>query len=177
METSESLVLSSAQLSRTGLAEAVEAALADTQLDACMTELEITENVVMQNIDSAINTLEHLKTMGVSVSMDDFGTGYSSLSYLRRLPVDTVKIDKSFVHEIPDNKEDASIAMAIIAMAKSLNLNVVAEGVENHRQLNFFRQQGVQVVQGYLFSKPVPAGAFGRMLEQQDAPGAIIQGK
>jgi EAL domain-containing protein (putative c-di-GMP-specific phosphodiesterase class I) len=168
--------LSSAQLSRTGLAEAVEAALADTQLDACMTELEITENVVMQNIDSAIITLEHLKAMGVSVSMDDFGTGYSSLSYLRRLPVDTVKIDKSFVRELPDNKEDASIAMAIIAMAKSLNLNVVAEGVENHRQLNFFRQQGVQVVQGYLFSKPVPADAFGRMLEQQCTPGAIIQG-
>jgi diguanylate cyclase (GGDEF)-like protein len=168
--------LSSAQLSRTGLAEAVEAALADTQLDACMTELEITENVVMQNIDSAIITLEHLKAMGVSVSMDDFGTGYSSLSYLRRLPVDTVKIDKSFVRELPDNKEDASIAMAIIAMAKSLNLNVVAEGVENHRQLNFFRQQGVQVVQGYLFSKPVPAEAFGRMLKQQCAPGAIIQG-
>jgi EAL domain-containing protein (putative c-di-GMP-specific phosphodiesterase class I) len=168
--------LSSAQLSRAGLADAVETALADTQLDACMTELEITENVVMQNIDSAISTLEHLKEMGVSVSMDDFGTGYSSLSYLRRLPVDTVKIDKSFVHEIPDNREDASIAMAIIAMAKSLNLNIVAEGVENHRQLNFFRQQGVQVVQGYLFSKPVPAEAFGRMLEQQDAPGAIIQG-
>jgi len=168
--------LSSAQLSRAGLADAVETALADTQLDACMTELEITENVVMQNIDSAISTLEHLKEMGVSVSMDDFGTGYSSLSYLRRLPVDTVKIDKSFVHEIPDNREDTSIAMAIIAMAKSLNLNIVAEGVENHRQLNFFRQQGVQVVQGYLFSEPVPAEAFGRMLEQQDAPGTIIQG-
>ena len=87
-----------------------------------------------------------------------------------------VQIDKSFVHEIPDNREDTSIAMAIIAMARSLNLNIVAEGVENHRQLNFFRQQGVQVVQGYLFSKPVPAEAFGRMLEQQDAPGAIIQG-
>jgi len=87
-----------------------------------------------------------------------------------------VQIDKSFVHEIPDNREDASIAMAIIAMARSLNLNIVAEGVENHRQLNFFRQQGVQVVQGYLFSKPVPAEAFGRMLKQQDAPGAIIQG-
>jgi len=165
--------LSSVQLSQAGLAAAVAAALADTQLDACMTELEITENVVMQNIDSAIDTLKQVKEMGVSVSMDDFGTGYSSLSYLRKLPIDSVKIDQSFVRDIPDNKDAVSIAMAVIAMGRSLNLNLIAEGVENHRQLNFFRKQGVQIVQGYLFSKPVPAEMFGKMLELQTVPGAM----
>ena len=165
--------LSSAQLSRSGLAEVVESALSDSQLDATMTELEITENVVMQNIDSAIATLERLKDMGMSVSMDDFGTGYSSLSYLQRLPIDTVKSGQSFVRDIPDKKEGVSIARAIIAMAHSLNLNLVAEGVENVRQLNFFRKQGVHIVQGYLFSKPVPAEEFSKLLEAQSAPGAV----
>ena len=107
-----------------------------------MTELEITENMAMENIDSAISVLDRLKYMGVTIAMDDFGTGYSSLSYLRRLPIDIVKIDKSFVHEIPDSDEDVTIASTIIAMAQSLNLSLIVEGVENVRQLNFFRQQG-----------------------------------
>jgi EAL domain-containing protein (putative c-di-GMP-specific phosphodiesterase class I) len=105
--------------------------------------------------------------------MDDFGTGYSSLSHLRRLPVDVVKIDQSFVREIPDSHEDVLIAQAIIAMAHSLNLSLVVEGVENVRQLNFFRQQGCNIVQGFLFSKPVEPDGILRMLAARSAPGIV----
>ena len=165
--------LSSAQLSRSGLVDAVREALNESGLGPGMTELEITENIVMQNIDSAITTLEILKGMGISIAMDDFGTGYSSLNYLRRLPVDIVKIDQAFVRELPDNKEDASIAQAIIAMAKSLGLDLVAEGVESIKQLNFFRQQEVMVVQGYLFSKPVSADEILTMLDTEATLGPL----
>jgi diguanylate cyclase (GGDEF)-like protein len=165
--------LSSAQLSRPGFEDVVEQALAASGLDAAMTELEITENVAMQNIDTAITVLERLKCMGVSIAMDDFGTGYSSLNYLRRLPIDTVKIDKSFVREIPDSADDVTIVQAIIAMAQSLKLSLVVEGIENVRQLNFFRQLGITTVQGYLFSKPVTAAEILKMLESQTLPGTI----
>ena len=153
--------------------DVVNEVLSESGLEAGMAELEITENVVMENIDSAITVLERLKYMGISIAMDDFGTGYSSLSYLRRLPIDTVKIDKSFVREIPDSTEDVTIAQAIIAMARSMNLSLVVEGVENVRQLNFFRQQGVSIVQGYLFSKPVAASEILKMLESQTLPGTV----
>jgi diguanylate cyclase (GGDEF)-like protein len=165
--------LSYAQLSRHGLLHTVRQALQESGIDAGMAEFEITENVVMQNVDAVIATLEIMKRMGFSIAMDDFGTGYSSLSYLRRLPVDTVKIDQSFVREVPDNKNDVSIAQAIIAMAKSLGLAVVAEGVENTKQMNFFRQQGVNLQQGYLFSEPVTAEVFRRMLDEQASPGPL----
>ena len=165
--------LSSAQLSRPGFEDVVAQALKESGLDAGMTELEITENVVMENIDSAIIILEKLKYLGISIAMDDFGTGYSSLSYLRRLPIDIVKIDRSFVSEIPDSAEDVTIAQAIIAMAKSLKLSLIVEGVENVRQLNFFRQQNVNIVQGYLFSKPVEASELLKMLESQTLPGTV----
>jgi diguanylate cyclase (GGDEF)-like protein len=165
--------LSSAQLSRPGFEDVVENALEASGLMAAMTELEVTENVAMENIESAVAVLEKLKCMGVSIAMDDFGTGYSSLSYLRRLPIDSVKIDKSFVREIPDSSEDVTIAQAIIAMAQSLKLSLVVEGVENVRQLNFFRQQGVSIVQGYLFSKPVEAAEILTMLDSQTVPGTV----
>jgi diguanylate cyclase (GGDEF)-like protein len=165
--------LSSAQLSRPGFEDVVKEILSESGLEAGMAELEITENVAMENIDSAITVLERLKYMGISIAMDDFGTGYSSLNYLRRLPIDTVKIDKSFVREIPDSPEDVTIAQAIIAMARSMNLSLVVEGVENVRQLNFFRQQGVSIVQGYLFSKPVAASEILKMLESQTLPGTV----
>mgnify|MGYP001594374507 FL=1 len=165
--------LSSAQLSRPGFEDVVENALEASGLMAAMTELEVTENVAMENIESAVAVLEKLKCMGVSIAMDDFGTGYSSLSYLRRLPIDSVKIDKSFVREIPDSSEDVTIAQAIIAMAQSLKLSLVVEGVENVRQLNFFRQQGVSNVQGNLFSKPVEAFEIMKMQESQTEPGTV----
>jgi diguanylate cyclase (GGDEF)-like protein len=165
--------LSYAQLLRPGLVQTVRQALQESRIDAGMAVFEITENVVMQNVDAVVATLEIMKNMGISIALDDFGTGYSSLSYLRRLPVDTVKIDQSFVREVPENRNDASIAQAIIAMAKSLGLSVVAEGVENIRQMNFFRQQGVHLQQGHLFSEPVTAGEFRRMLDKQALPGPL----
>jgi EAL domain-containing protein (putative c-di-GMP-specific phosphodiesterase class I) len=118
-------------------------------------------------------TLDTMKGKGISIAMDDFGTGYSSISYLRRLPIDTVMIDQSFVREIPDNKDDAPIAQAVIAMARSLNLSIVAEGVENIKQMNFFRQQGVHLQQGYLFSEPVTANVIRQMLDAQTAHGPL----
>jgi len=165
--------LSSAQLSRPGFEGIVEKALQFAELDACMTELEITEHAAMENLESAIAVLEKLKNLGISIAMDDFGTGYSSLSYLRQLPIDVVKIDRSFVREIPDSNEDVLIAQAIIAMAKSLKLSLIVEGVENIRQLNFFKQQGCDIVQGFLFSKPVEAEDISRMLIEQSIPGRI----
>ena len=165
--------LSSVQLLQPGFKNVVAQALAESGLDARMIELEVTENVAMENIDTAIIILEKFKSMGVSITMDDFGTGYLSLSYLRRLPIDTVKINKSFVREIPDSDEDTMIAQAIIARAQSLKLSLIVEGVENVRQLNFFRQQGIYMVQGYLFSKPVEASEILKMLKSQTLAGTI----
>jgi len=165
--------LSSSQLMRPGLENIVEAVLAASSTDPGMAVLEITENVAMQDIDSAIATLTKLKRMGVRIAMDDFGTGYSSLGYLRRLPVDMVKIDQSFVSGIPESNEDALIAQAIIAMVRSLNLSLVVEGIENARQLRFFRQQGCNIVQGYLFSEPVNAREMLKILDSHSTPGTI----
>lgn len=165
--------LSSVQLLQPGFKNVVAQALEESGLDARMIELEVTENVAMENIDTAIIILEKFKSMGISITMDDFGTGYLSLSYLRRLPIDTVKINKSFVREIPDSDEDTMIAQAIIARAQSLKLSLIVEGVENVRQLNFFRQQGIYMVQGYLFSKPVEASEILKMLESQTLAGTI----
>lgn len=165
--------LSSAQLSRPGFEDVVKQALRAADVDAGMTELEITENLAMDNIESAIAILEKLKNLGISIAMDDFGTGYSSLSYLRRLPIDTVKIDQSFVREIPGSQEDTLIVQTIIAMAQSLGLSLIVEGVENVKQLNFFRQQGCHIVQGFLFSKPVEASEILNMLTAQSVPGTV----
>jgi len=168
-----SVNLSSAQLSRPGFEDVLQHALLESGLDAAFTEVEITENMAMENIDTAVSVLEKLKYMGVRIAMDDFGTGYSSLSYLRRLPVDTVKIDKSFVREIPDSADDVTIAQTIVAMAQSLKLSLIVEGIENVRQLNFFRQLGVNIVQGYLFSKPVQAAEILKMLKSQSSTDTI----
>ncbi len=172
-EMTMSVNLSSAQLARSGFEKVLERALAESGINPALAELEVTENIALKNMESAVATLETLKKMGVTIAMDDFGTGYSSLSYLRRLPIDTVKIDQSFVREIPDNMEDVLIAQAIIAMARSLNMSLVVEGVETARQLNFFKQQGCRIIQGYLFSKPVEAGEILEMLRAQTIPGAI----
>ena len=159
--------VSSTQLAHTGLDAVVMKALASAGIDAGMVQLEITENMAMQDLDTSIPTLQKLRQMGVSIAMDDFGTGYSSLSYLRKLPVDTIKIDHSFVREIPDNDEDIVIAQAIIAMAQSMHLSLIVEGIENVRQLNFFRQHGCEIAQGFLFSKPVTAETIQKMLQDQ----------
>lgn len=151
----------------------MEHALTNSGISADKAELEITENVAMRNIDSAIMTLQKFKDRGMSIAMDDFGTGYSSLGYLRKLPIDTVKIDRSFVSELPDSKDDALIAQTIIAMAHSMNLGLVVEGVDNVRQLNFFKKQGCHIVQGFLFSNPLPAEELLEMLRTHDTRAII----
>ncbi|MCK5480385.1 MAG: EAL domain-containing protein [Gammaproteobacteria bacterium] len=165
--------LSSAQMSRSGIESAISKSLSNAGIDPCMAELEITENVAMQDIDSAVAALEKLKSTGINIAMDDFGTGYSSLGYLRRLPIDIVKIDQSFVRDIPDIKESILIAEAIIAMTQSLNLSLIVEGIENVRQLNYFKKQGCEVMQGFLFSRPVAAGEILKILNTRRAPGTF----
>jgi diguanylate cyclase (GGDEF)-like protein len=118
--------------------------------------VEVTESVAMQDLERSARTLSSLRDLGITVSIDDFGTGYSSLSYLRRLPVDTVKLDRSFVRDIEQNADDAAIATAVVAMAHSLKLSVVAEGVETQGQLAFLRGHGCDAIQGYLVSRPLP---------------------
>ncbi|WP_162953644.1 EAL domain-containing protein, partial [Pseudomonas aeruginosa] len=133
-------------------------------LAACFLELEVTEDALMYNIDQTIPLLERLRELGVSLSIDDFGTGYSSLAYLRRLPLDALKVDRSFIMDIPASQRDMEIAQAIIAMAQKLHLKVVAEGVETPQQLAFLRENHCELVQGYLFSRPLPLAALEEFL-------------
>jgi EAL domain-containing protein (putative c-di-GMP-specific phosphodiesterase class I) len=120
-------------------------------------ELELTESSLMQNTEETIDCLRRLKRRGVQISIDDFGTGYSSLAYLRRFPVDKLKIDMMFVRNLTTSPPDAAIALAIIGMAHSLDLEVVAEGVETAEQLAYLRSHGCDQIQGYYFSRPLPA--------------------
>jgi EAL domain-containing protein (putative c-di-GMP-specific phosphodiesterase class I) len=120
-------------------------------------ELEISEGQVMEKPEEAIIKLVQISDMGVEIAIDDFGTGYSSLAYLKRLPVDKLKIDQSFVRGIPEDKEDVSIVKAIIALAKSLNLELIAEGVETNAQKEFLRENGCKYIQGYYYGEPMPA--------------------
>ncbi len=153
-----SVNLSNRQFSHKDLIETVTRALKDVGMDPLHLELEITESTVMQNPEKAIATLKQFKEMGIRISIDDFGTGYSSLNYLRRIQFDSLKIDRSFVMNINTSPDDAAIVRAIIAMAHSLKLTVIAEGVETEEQFAFLRELDCDEVQGYLFSKPLHAG-------------------
>ncbi len=149
--------LSVRQLRRGHFVDSLVRILADTGMDPSCLELEITESMVMQHVEEVLEILRALSALGVDLSVDDFGTGYSSLSYLKRLPIDTIKIDKSFVGDITTDTDDAAIVAAIIAMAHSLHLKVVAEGVETQEQFDFLLERGCDAMQGYFFSKPLPA--------------------
>lgn len=158
--------LSAVQFHQKNLAQMVSDVLALTGLEPCWLELEITESGIMQNSAAAVITLCSLKQMGLKLSIDDFGTGYSSLSYLKKFPLNKLKIDQSFVRDITTNQDDAAIVGAIIGMAKSLKLRVIAEGVETREQLNFLCLNDCFEMQGYYFSKPVPAAEFERVVFQ-----------
>src|SRR6266498_972559 len=157
--------LSSRQFQQADLVFQVTEALQQAKLSPASLDLEITESNAMQNAELSISTLWDLKNLGLSLSMDDFGTGYSSLNYLKRFPIDRIKIDQSFVRDVTRDPDDAAIAAAIIAMAHSLKLTAVAEGVETEAQLEFLRAQKCDEMQGYLFSPPVPAAQFDELLE------------
>lgn len=156
--------LSARQFRDADLHDTITNALAASGLTPSYLELEITESMIMQGTDHAAQMLQRFRDMGTHVSIDDFGTGYSSLSYLKHFPIDTLKIDRSFVQDLPQDADNAAITRAIIAMAHSLKLLVVAEGVETAPQLEFLRAQGCDQIQGFLFSKPVPAAVFAAML-------------
>jgi len=145
--------LSPRQFAAESLPYDIKAALHESGLDATDLELEITESMVMNNPEQAVNSLRQLKDVGIHVAIDDFGTGYSSLAYLKRFPVDSVKVDRSFVEDIPDDLDSMAITQAVIAMAHSLRLKVVAEGVESEAQLAFLRSEGCDEMQGYYFSE------------------------
>jgi EAL domain-containing protein (putative c-di-GMP-specific phosphodiesterase class I) len=131
-------------------------ALRDAGLDSGQLEIELTESMLMDNVEATIAVLRDLKAMGVRLAIDDFGTGYSSLAYLKRFPLDTLKIDRSFIKDTPGDTGDAALTTAIIGMAHSLNLSVVAEGVELQVQFDFLKDRGCDVIQGFLISRPMP---------------------
>jgi diguanylate cyclase (GGDEF)-like protein len=161
-----SVNLSARQFQHQALADTVARVLRETELDPHTLELEITESIAMQNADFTNVILRHLKDMGVGIAMDDFGTGYSSLSYLRKFPIDTLKIDQSFVRDLSTDPNDAAIANAIIVLAHSLKLKVVAEGVETVEQEAFLKAHHCDKLQGYLFNRPLTAIQFEQLLFQ-----------
>ncbi len=150
----------------------MRAILTDTGMDPHCLEFELTETFLMEASGSTVEVLQTLKDMGLQIALDDFGTGYSSLSFLRRFPIDTVKIDRSFVRDMTTDADDASIVRAVIGMGESLHLNVVAEGVETREQLAFLRRHGCPAGQGLHFGRPVIAAEFAEVLGRSAARAA-----
>jgi diguanylate cyclase (GGDEF)-like protein/PAS domain S-box-containing protein len=156
--------LSARQFADEDLVKDIAAALESTGLQPELLELELTESMVIQNTERAGRVLAEIKKMGVRLAIDDFGVGYSSLTHLKRFPIDTLKVDRSFIRDLPQNAEDKALTEAIIAMGKSLNLTVVAEGVETQEQQTFLRDRACDEMQGFFFSKPIPSGEFAELL-------------
>ena len=166
--------LSARQFGVESLPRDIDAVLRESRLEARDLELEITESMVMSNPEQAVNMLRQLKDMGIHVAIDDFGTGYSSLAYLKRFPVDSVKVDRSFVEDLPGDLESAAIAQAIIAMAHSLRMNVVAEGVETEAQLRFLRGEGCDEIQGHHFSEARAAFEIPELMRKTLRPSGYL---
>ena len=139
-----------------GLLADLDAVLTVTGADPSMLELELTETQLVEDLDWASATLEEIRRRGVTIAIDDFGTGYSSMTYLRRLPVDTIKIDRSFIANVTESGYDATIVDALLTIGKTLGVSVVAEGVETRAQFDYVRARGVDRVQGYLLARPMP---------------------
>jgi EAL domain-containing protein (putative c-di-GMP-specific phosphodiesterase class I) len=162
-----SVNLSPRQLADRQLLETVIAALSDADLDPQYLCLEITEGAVIKDFDGALPKLRALKKIGVSLALDDFGTGYSSLSYLRQLPVDSLKIDRSFITDL-DTEHDHRIVLAIIDLAHALGMSVTAEGVETEAQLSMLRRASSNLVQGYVLGHAMPHQQITQLLDEQD---------
>jgi EAL domain-containing protein (putative c-di-GMP-specific phosphodiesterase class I) len=159
--------LSARQLMRNDLVRTVEQVLRDTGLSARYLELELTESMVMHGPENVIAVLEQLQALGLQLSIDDFGTGYSSLSYLKRFPVTSLKIDQSFVRDLGQNDNAAAIVKAVISLGHSLDLKVIAEGVETEKQMAFMMENHCDGMQGFLFSRPLEADAFVALMERE----------
>ena len=158
------------QFQRPDLAARIAAVLASTGLEPSRLELEITETCAMQNAEANVRMLRELKRAGIRIAIDDFGTGYSSLHYLKRFPIDTLKLDRSFVQDVTEDQGDAAIATAVVSMAASLGLKLVAEGIETPEQLAFFRERRCARGQGFLFGRPMPADEFRAFLRERARP-------
>ena len=152
------------QFDKDNIGRLVARALQESGLPGGLLKLEITESLFAGDVQRAADTLQELRALGVGISIDDFGTGYSALAHLRRFPIDQLKIDRSFVQNLGANREDAAIAQALIALARSMELAVIAEGVETEAQLCFLRERDCDGIQGYYFSRPLPAGQAGALL-------------
>jgi len=164
--------LSARQLQQDDLAGAIERIVSKAGVEPTLLEFELTESMLMTNPEAAVEILSRIKALGMRLSVDDFGTGYSSLAYLKRFPLDALKIDRTFVRDLPHDSDDAAITKAVIRLAHSLNLKVVAEGVENIEQLRELEKYDCDEIQGYYLSRPLPAGAAGALLaREQVAPG------
>jgi diguanylate cyclase (GGDEF)-like protein len=161
-----SVNVSSIQFARQDVPSIVRQALEESLLDPHCLELEITESAIMSDPEVAVQRLDQIKALGVNIALDDFGTGYSSLSHLRRFPIDTLKIDRSFIHEIDEKSSDAEIVAAIAAMAHTLGLRVVVEGIEKESHLSIVVERQCDVIQGFLFSRPLPANEIDQLLDQ-----------
>ncbi len=169
---SMSVNLSALQFRRPGLVDTVAGVLRKSGLPPHLLELELTESILLQDVENNLDTVRQLKALGVRLTIDDFGTGYSSLSYLKRFAVDRLKIDRSFVRDVHSDPDDASIVRAVIQLARSLRLGIIAEGVETREQLAFLREEGCQEVQGHLFSRPLPPAALEVFLRKRAGAAA-----
>jgi EAL domain-containing protein (putative c-di-GMP-specific phosphodiesterase class I) len=165
--------ISAVELRTPGFVAGVRTILRETSLEPRYLELELTETVLLEDSRSVADVLKELKDIGVLLALDDFGTGYSSLSHLKRFPIDALKIDQSFVHDLTTGEDDASIVTAMIGLGKSLHMRVVAEGVETREQLAILQEYGCPQGQGYYFSRPVPAVEFGHLLKHGGRPTAF----
>jgi diguanylate cyclase (GGDEF)-like protein/PAS domain S-box-containing protein len=172
-----SVNLSALQLEQDNFVERFVANLTAAGLDAKSVKLEITENILMQDMEVVIPKLKELRKLGVRIAIDDFGTGYSSLSYLQQFPINTLKIDRSFIGDIRADASDASIINAIVAMARGLQLDLIAEGVENRTQLNYLHSQGCSEVQGYIFSPAVPAEQVKALLAENPYRKLVVKNR
>lgn len=156
--------VSGTQLCNQAFAQTIAKILEETQFDPQFLTLELTETSLIKDVNATISILNELKTMGIEIAIDDFGTGYSSLSYLHQFPIDCLKIDRTFINQVSENAQYAEIAKAIIAVAQSLKLKVIAEGVENHGQIDFLRKNGCLAIQGYIYSHPLTAPGIQELL-------------
>lgn len=163
--------ISPLQFHQQNFVDIVLRALQDSGLEPHYLELEVTESIAMYHVDRVIEKLQTLRELGVHISMDDFGTGYSSLSYLKKFPINKLKIAQQFVRDITDDPDDAAIVQAIMAMAHSLKLNVIAEGVETEEQLSFLLDVKCREIQGFIYSRPIPAMEFTNLLQRVSSSG------